>query len=134
MWGALEISVQPQDERPGISDDGGTMRDFRELVVWQKGHRLALGVYGATRPFPPHELFGVTAQVRRSATSVPTNTAEGCGRSGDGDLARFLSIAAGSDSASVRSGNPRSRRTWRSGHAGHRWAGHRAREAGSLDA
>jgi len=74
------------------------MRDFRDLVVWQKGHRLALDVYRATHAFPRHELFGVTAQLRRSATSFPTNIAEGCGRSGDRDLARFLSIAAGSAS------------------------------------
>ena len=74
------------------------MRDFRELVVWQKGHRFALVVYRATRAFPRHELFGITAQLRWSATSIPTNIAEGCGRSGDRDLARFLSIAAGSAS------------------------------------
>ena len=74
------------------------MRDFRDLVVWQKGHRFALVVYRATRAFPRHELLGITAQLRRSATSIPTNIAEGCGRSGDRDLARFLSIAAGSAS------------------------------------
>ncbi|MFH1466060.1 MAG: four helix bundle protein [Pseudomonadota bacterium] len=51
------------------------MRDFRELVVWRRGHRFALGVYRVTRAFPRHELFGVTAQLRRSATSIPTNIA-----------------------------------------------------------
>lgn len=74
------------------------MKDFRDLVVWEKAHRLALDVYQATRSFPKEELFGLTSQVRRSAISVPSNIAEGCGRDGDGDFARFLRIAAGSAS------------------------------------
>ena len=48
--------------------------------------------------FPSDERFGLTAQLRRSAASVPTNIAEGCGREGERELARFLSIAAGSAS------------------------------------
>ena len=74
------------------------MRDFRDLQVWQKAHRLVLEVYAATRSFPTDERYGLTAQVRRSAASVPTNIAEGCGRDGERDLARFISIAAGSAS------------------------------------
>ena len=74
------------------------MRDFRELVVWQKAHRLTLEVYRATRGFPVEERFGLTAQLRRSAASVPTNLAEGCGREGERELARFVSIAGGSAS------------------------------------
>lgn len=74
------------------------MRDFRELKVWGKAHRLTLAVYAATAGFPKAELYGVTSRIRRSAASVPANIAEGRGRSGDAELARFLQIAAGSAS------------------------------------
>jgi four helix bundle protein len=72
------------------------MRDFRDLAVWQKPHQLVLDIYRATRTFPTEERCGLTGQLRRSAASVPTNIAEGCGR--DGERERFLSIAAGSAS------------------------------------
>ena len=74
------------------------MRDFRELLVWQKAHRLTLDVYRTTKTFPTEERYGLTAQLRRSVASVPTNIAEGCGRDGQRDFTRFLSIAAGSAS------------------------------------
>ncbi len=74
------------------------MRDFRELKVWWKGHRLTLDVYGATAGFPREESYGLTAQIRRSCASIPANIAEGCGRSGDAELARFMQIAMGSAS------------------------------------
>jgi four helix bundle protein len=74
------------------------VRDFRELLVWQKGHRLALDVYEATRDFPVEERFGISAQVRRAAVSIASNIAEGCGRDGERELARYLVIAAGSTS------------------------------------
>jgi len=72
------------------------MRDFKKLTVWRKAHSLALNVYRLTSAFPREERFGVTAQIRKSAASVPTNIAEGCGRFGDRDFARFVSIASGS--------------------------------------
>jgi four helix bundle protein len=74
------------------------MRDFRELRVWEKGHRLTLAVYKTTATFPREELYGLTSQIRRSCASIPANIAEGCGRSGDAELARFLRIAMGSAS------------------------------------
>lgn len=74
------------------------MKDFRTLNVWEKGHRLTLAVYKATARFPRDELYGLTSQVRRSSSSIPANIAEGCGRNGDTELARFLSIAMGSAS------------------------------------
>lgn len=74
------------------------MRDFRKIKVWEKGHRLTLDVYGATAGFPREEMYGLTAQIRRSASSIPANIAEGCGRSGDAELARFMLIAMGSAS------------------------------------
>ena len=74
------------------------MKDFRNLKVWEKSHQLALAVYKATSTFPRHELYGLTSQIRRACASIPANIAEGCGRSGDAELARFLQIAMGSAS------------------------------------
>lgn len=74
------------------------MRDFHELKVWQKAHRFVLDLYRHTNGFPAEERFGLTTQLRRSAISVASNIAEGCGRKGERDFARFLSIAGGSAS------------------------------------
>ena len=72
------------------------MRDFRGLKVWQKAHRLTLGVYRATQGFPAEERYGLKSQLRRGSSSIPTNIAESCGRFTGPDRARFISIAAGS--------------------------------------
>jgi four helix bundle protein len=74
------------------------MSDFRELRVWQKAHKLGLSIYRATAQFPREEMYGLTGQMRRAALSIPSNIAEGCGRSGDAELVRFLRIAQGSAS------------------------------------
>ena len=74
------------------------MKDFRQLQVWQKAHQLTLAVYRVTASFPRAELYGLTSQLRRSAASIAANLAEGCGRNGDAELARFSSIAMGSAS------------------------------------
>lgn len=74
------------------------MKDFRDLQVWEKSHRLVLAVYPATKSFPRDELFGLTSQIRRSASSIPANIAEGCGRRTSADFARSLQIAMGSAS------------------------------------
>lgn len=74
------------------------MQDFREVKVWAKSHQLALDIYQVTASFPKAELFGLTSQIRRSCASVPANIAEGCGRGGKNELARYLAIAAGSAS------------------------------------
>ena len=74
------------------------MKDFHELKVWQKAHQLTLVVYQITATFPREELYGLTTQLRRSCASVPANLAEGCGRNGDAEFARFCSIAMGSAS------------------------------------
>lgn len=79
-------------------DEEVEMRDFRELKVWQKAHQLVLRVYPATSTFPSSEAFGITAQMRKAAVSIPANIAEGCGRKGDAELARFMQIAMGSAS------------------------------------
>ena len=74
------------------------MKDFRKLKVWEKAHWLTLKVYEASASFPREELYGLTSQIRRSCASIPTNIAEGCGRSSDTDFARFLQISMGSGS------------------------------------
>lgn len=74
------------------------MRDFKQLKVWQKAHRLVLDTYRHALHFPAEERYGLTAHLLKSATSVPSNIAEGCGRRTDTELAHFLGIAAGSAS------------------------------------
>jgi four helix bundle protein len=74
------------------------VKDFKELRVWAKAHEMTLTVYQLTHNFPKEELYGLTSQMRRSAASIGTNIAEGCGRRSDGELTRFLQIARGSAS------------------------------------
>jgi four helix bundle protein len=74
------------------------VKDFHELQVWQKAHQLTLVVYQITASLPREELYGLTSQLRRSCSSIAANLAEGCGRNGDAEFARFCSIAMGSAS------------------------------------
>lgn len=74
------------------------MIDFKTLKIWERSHFLVLIVYSVSAKFPKEEAYGLTSQLRRSATSIPTNIAEGCGRASDAELVRFLVIAMGSSS------------------------------------
>jgi len=74
------------------------VRDFKELKVWERSHDLVLDVYKITGRFPREETYGLSAQLRRCSASIPANIAEGCGRSGDTELGRFLLISMGSAS------------------------------------
>ena len=74
------------------------IRDFTQLKVWERSHRLTLAVYKATAAFPKEEQYGLKSQIRRSCASVPANIAEGCGRGSNADLARFLQMGLGSAS------------------------------------
>ena len=74
------------------------MQDFKNLDVWQKAHQLTIAVYKASVVFPQDELYGLTSQIRRAASSIPANIAEGCGRKGNVELSRYLQIAFGSAS------------------------------------
>ncbi|MGD1043823.1 MAG: four helix bundle protein [Bacteroidota bacterium] len=71
------------------------MKDFRQLKVWEKAHTLTLLIYKLTKTFPKEEMNGLTNQLRRAASSIPTNIAGGCGRSGP-EFQHFLQIAMGS--------------------------------------
>jgi four helix bundle protein len=64
--------------------------------VWLKAHELTLEIYKTTARFPRDELYGVTSQLRRASASVPANIAEGYGRGGNAELARFLQMGMGS--------------------------------------
>ncbi len=74
------------------------MKDFRNLQIWNRSHGLTLEIYRLTREFPKTETYGLVSQMRRSASSIPTNIAEGCGRNTDRDFARFLDNSMGSAS------------------------------------
>ena len=72
------------------------MRDYRNILAWQKADDLTVAVYEATRLFPKEELYSLTNQLRRAAYSVPANIAEGASRNTQKDYLHFLYIARGS--------------------------------------
>jgi four helix bundle protein len=72
------------------------VKSFRDLDVWRLGLDLAEATYQCTSSFPKSELFGLTAQMRRAAVSIPSNIAEGRARSSTKEFLQFLSIALGS--------------------------------------
>ncbi|MBI4704279.1 MAG: four helix bundle protein [Deltaproteobacteria bacterium] len=72
------------------------MKSFKDLIVWQKAFELCLAIYAATRSLPADECFGLTAELRKTARSIPYNIAEGHKRPTTADYLRFLGIAAGS--------------------------------------
>ena len=72
------------------------VRNYQELIVWQRAMDLVESVYKASRDFPREELYSLTSQIRRAAVSVPSNIAEGQGRRTTSDFLRHLSIACGS--------------------------------------
>ena len=71
-------------------------RNYRDLIAWQKAMDLVEAVYRTTAEFPREECYGLTAQIRRAAVSIPSNIAEGQGRRTRKEFLRFLSIAHGS--------------------------------------
>ncbi len=72
------------------------MNGYRSLLVWKKAMQLAEEIYSVIKLLPKDELFGLSAQLRRAAVSVPSNIAEGNGRSSKKDYMHFLNIARGS--------------------------------------
>jgi four helix bundle protein len=71
------------------------VRDYKELVAYQKGYDLVLQIYRLTASFPRDEIYGLTSQIRRAAVSIPSNIAEGYMR-GSKEYIQFLKIALGS--------------------------------------
>ena len=74
------------------------VRNYEDLEVWQKAHALTIELYRVTEGFPRSEIFGLTSQIRRAVASIGANLAEGCGRWGETEMARFVQIAMGSAS------------------------------------
>ena len=72
------------------------MKNYRDLVVWQKSMELVSEIYRHTKSFPEDERYGLTLQLKRSSISLPSNMAEGYGRNSTQDYIRFLRIANGS--------------------------------------
>ena len=71
-------------------------RQHHELLAWKLAVELVTDLYDLTSAFPPTETYGLTAQIRRAAVSVPSNIAEGAARTTKREFAQFLSIARGS--------------------------------------
>ena len=72
------------------------LQSYRELIAWQKAVELVVTIYDVTKTFPKEEIYGLTAQMRRCAVSVPSNIAEGQGRLSTGEFKQFLGNARGS--------------------------------------
>ena len=72
------------------------MRDHTKLRAFELADEVALLIYKVTKNFPKEELYGLTAQMRRAAVSVPSNIVEGCARGSQADYLRFLYVAFGS--------------------------------------
>ncbi len=72
------------------------MQNYKDLKVWEKAHQFVLGVYRVSKSFPKEEVYGLTSQLRRCASSIAANIAEGCGKNTKNDFANFLNISLGS--------------------------------------
>jgi four helix bundle protein len=85
----------PFPGKPGINMSKPVV-SFRDLVVWQKSMDLVTEIYRLSKNFPKDELFGLTGQIRRAAVSIPSNIAEGRGKSSNGEFLQFLHHSRGS--------------------------------------
>lgn len=72
------------------------MQNYKDLKVWEKAHQFTLEVYEVTKLFPKEEIYSLTNQLRRAASSIPANIAEGCGKNSQTEFAHFLNISLGS--------------------------------------
>ena len=76
------------------------IKNFTQLIAWQKNHQIVLDIYKITKNFPKEELFGLTTQLRRSTSSITANIAEGFGRYHYKDKMRYYFISRGSNTES----------------------------------
>ena len=72
------------------------MSNYKKLKVWEDAHQLTVDIYNITKKFPNNEQYGLTSQIRRSSSSIPTNIVEGCGQLTRSNYIRFLGMAQGS--------------------------------------
>jgi len=73
-----------------------TVKSFHDLVAWQKAMELVTEIYRVSQKFSKEEMFGLTSQIRRAAVSIPSNIAEGRGKSSTGEFQQFLYHSRGS--------------------------------------
>jgi len=76
------------------------MQNYKDLKVWEKAHLFTLSVYEVSIAFPKDEIYSLTNQLRRAASSIPANIAEGCGKNSQAEFAHYLNIALGSTNES----------------------------------
>lgn len=72
------------------------IKSFTDLIAWQVGHEIVLGVYEITKSFPKTEQYGLSSQMRRSSVSVTSNIAEGFSRKTKKNKNQFYFMAQGS--------------------------------------
>ena len=72
------------------------MQNYKDLKVWEKAHKFTVEIYRVSKSFPKEEIYGLTSQLRRAASSIAANIAEGCGKNTKNDFANFLNISLGS--------------------------------------
>jgi four helix bundle protein len=89
------MESKPTEKQP-MAAPRPAARSFSDLVVWQKAHQFVLSVYRLTATFPREETYGLAAQMRRAAVSIPANIAEGFRKRSKPDKVRFLNMAEGS--------------------------------------
>ena len=87
---------QKSDNDKGKPQPAHKITNFRDLQVWQLGKEVSLDVYRATKTFPREEMYGLIAQMRRAAVSIPSNIAEGFNGKHNNEYKQFLYIALGS--------------------------------------
>lgn len=72
------------------------IKSFQDLNIWRESHKLTLEIYNITKNYPKEEIYGLTSQIRRAASSIPSNIAEGMGRNSTKELIFFTHTARGS--------------------------------------
>jgi four helix bundle protein len=92
----MEKDLASRHVEGAMADGSSSVKSYRDLRVWREAMDLAAITYQLTSDFPKHELYGLTSQIRRAATSVPANIAEGYGRESKGAYVQLLRVAQGS--------------------------------------
>ena len=92
----MDEEIGLKNRHKGTEAQRGIVKNYRDLIVWQKAMKLVTEIYKHTKSFPEDERYGLTSQLRRSSVSLPSNMAEGYGRNSTQDYIRFLRIANGS--------------------------------------
>ncbi len=92
-------TLKPETCNPKLATGrlkGVPMSDYKKLKVWEDAHQFTVDIYNTTQKFPNNEQYGLTSQIRRSASSIPTNIVEGSGQLTRSNYIRFLGMAQGS--------------------------------------